>query len=355
MATADAVTVNEDSGATTIAVLSNDNDGPDAGETLTVNGVTQGTNGTVVIVAAGLSYTPNLNFFGVDTFSYTIGDGNNGSATATVTVTINPVNDKPSFTKGANQSVTSFAPQSIVGWATGISPGPANESAQTLTFNITGNTNPGLFSVQPAVSSTGILTYTPAAGGLATITLTLSDSGGTANGGVNTSDAVTFTITVATTQYRLRRRPEPAASGGYEIQCRQRGPAEVAVHHGRSARQQRGREPEDHDQLVDLHRRGSRQELVPAPDRCQQLDLAVQLADGDQHRSETARGGLHRHHYEPADGADVPRTADDYQDHVEVGELGREGLGRYDVPSRRRASTTSGSFGELGLRARNAL
>jgi len=215
VATADAVTVNEDSGATTIAVLSNDNDGPDAGETLTVNGVTQGTNGTVVIVAAGLSYTPNLNFFGVDTFSYTIGDGNNGSATATVTVTINPVNDKPSFTKGANQSVTSFAPQSIVGWATGISPGPANESAQTLTFNITGNTNPGLFSVQPAVSSTGILTYTPAAGGLATITLTLSDSGGTANGGVNTSDAVTFTITVATTQYGfvgVQNLPPPAGT-----------------------------------------------------------------------------------------------------------------------------------------------
>jgi hypothetical protein len=178
-------------------VLVNDNDA-DAGDTLTVSGVTQGTNGTVAIVGTTVSYTPNLNFFGGDSFTYTIADGNGASATATVTVTVRPVNDKPSFTKGANQTVLMFTARTVVGWATAISPGPANESGQALTFNVTGNTNPGLFSVQPAVSSTGTLTYTPAASGSATITLTLSDNGGTANGGVDTSDPVTFTITVAT-------------------------------------------------------------------------------------------------------------------------------------------------------------
>ena len=67
-----------------------------------------------------------------------------------------------------------------------------------MAFNVTGNTNPSLFSVAPAVSPTGTLTYTPAANanGVATITLVLQDNGGTADGGVDTSAPQTFTITV---------------------------------------------------------------------------------------------------------------------------------------------------------------
>ncbi len=55
-----------------------------------------------------------------------------------------------------------------------------------------------MFAAGPAVSSTGTLTYTPAANanGSATITLRLQDNGGTANGGVDTSAAQNFTITV---------------------------------------------------------------------------------------------------------------------------------------------------------------
>ena len=37
---------------------------------------------------AGVSYTPDANFFGTDTFTYTISDGNGGTATATVNVTV---------------------------------------------------------------------------------------------------------------------------------------------------------------------------------------------------------------------------------------------------------------------------
>ena len=52
---------------------------------------------------------------------------------------------------------------------------------------MTGNTNPTLFSAAPAISSTGTLTYTPAAdaSGTATIDVVLKDDGGTANGGVD--------------------------------------------------------------------------------------------------------------------------------------------------------------------------
>jgi hypothetical protein len=85
----------------------------------------------------------------------------------------------------------------VPGWAT-ASPGTADEAGHTLTFIVTGNTNASLFSAAPAVSATRILTYAPApnASGTANINLLFQDSGGTANGGVDTSAPQTFTITV---------------------------------------------------------------------------------------------------------------------------------------------------------------
>ena len=66
-----------------------------------------------------------------------------------------------------------------------------------VTYSITGNTNSAMFSVQPSVASNGNLTYTPAANanGTAAITVTLTDNGGTANGGVDSSSQ-TFNINV---------------------------------------------------------------------------------------------------------------------------------------------------------------
>src|SRR2546428_82336 len=63
---------------------------------------------------------------------------------------------------------------------------------------LTNNNNNGLFSVQPTISATGTLTYTPAANanGSATVAVSLKDNGGVANGGSDTSAAQTFTITV---------------------------------------------------------------------------------------------------------------------------------------------------------------
>src|SRR5207253_720528 len=85
----------------------------------------------------------------------------------------------------------------VNGWATALSAGPADEAGQTLSFNVSNNNN-SLFSVQPAVSSIGGLTYTLAANafGSATVTISISDNGGTANGGVDTSANQTFNINV---------------------------------------------------------------------------------------------------------------------------------------------------------------
>ena len=92
----DAATVAEDSTANPINVLGNDTD-PDTGTTLTITAITQPTNGTVVITGGGtgVTYTPDANFAGTDTFTYTITDGALATDTATVSITVTNLNDPP--------------------------------------------------------------------------------------------------------------------------------------------------------------------------------------------------------------------------------------------------------------------
>ncbi|MDJ0962137.1 MAG: DUF2341 domain-containing protein, partial [Acidimicrobiia bacterium] len=144
------------------------------------------------------AYTPVANFNGTDTFTYRAYDGALFSTTATVTITVAAVNDEPGFTTGGNVTVLEDSGAYSAPWATSITAGPANEAAQTVTFTVIGNTNAGLFATQPGVSPTGVLTFTPAANafGSADITIELSDNGGVANGGDDTSPPVVFTITV---------------------------------------------------------------------------------------------------------------------------------------------------------------
>ncbi len=128
---------------------------------------------------------------------------------ATFTITVLPVNDRPSFTAGPDQAVNENVPQQVVSpWATDISCGQG-ESGQALRFVIDHNSNPGLFAVMidpdshaevpaVAISPDGTLTYTLAnsVAGSATITVSLHDDGGTANGGSDTSIPRAFTIVV---------------------------------------------------------------------------------------------------------------------------------------------------------------
>src|SRR5205085_4526965 len=58
--------------------------------------------------------------------------------------------------------------------------------------------NPGIFAQQPRVDTSGKLMFTPLpnASGTANVTIVLRDDGGTASGGVDTSEPQTFAITI---------------------------------------------------------------------------------------------------------------------------------------------------------------
>lgn len=90
----DAVTLAEDSGPNPVDVLANDLTRQNA--PLTIVGVTQGANGSAAIApsAKTIIYSPISDYFGEDSFTYTISDGRR-TDTATVSVTVTSVNDPP--------------------------------------------------------------------------------------------------------------------------------------------------------------------------------------------------------------------------------------------------------------------
>ncbi len=144
-----------------------------------------------------LQITPAANQFGTALITVNMTLLVGGILTDTFTLTVTPVNDAPSFTIGPNQTVSEEAGfQFVSGWVTNMSSGP-NEN-DIWSFQVTNNTNPGLFAQQPEVGANGLLQYTLLSDvpGSADITIVMKDDGGTANGGVDTSAPQTFTITV---------------------------------------------------------------------------------------------------------------------------------------------------------------
>ncbi|GAB4436631.1 MAG: hypothetical protein Kow0031_18360 [Anaerolineae bacterium] len=190
------LTVREDSGITSTRVMSNDFDLN--GDVINLSTVGSGDKGGANGIGGRvITYSPALNFNGTEVFTYAISDGDL-TGEAVVTATVQAVNDAPSFTAGADQwLLQTDGPQSVPGWATAISPGPADEAGQSLTFTVRAD-RPQLFTVQPSLSGGGQLGFAPVAtqSGASVVTVTLQDSGGTALGGADTSSPQTFTVSI---------------------------------------------------------------------------------------------------------------------------------------------------------------
>ncbi|MFL6335649.1 MAG: Ig-like domain-containing protein [Pyrinomonadaceae bacterium] len=159
----DVANVNEDSGANVVNVLANDTDAD--GDPLAVVNVTQGAHGSVTNNGNSVSYTPDANYFGPDSFTYTITDNVTGNDTATVTVNVASVNDAPvanndNHNMNQDTTLTVDAP-GVLANDTDID-GPSQTAvldsnpAHFAAFNF----NPdGSFSYTPAPGFTGIDTF----------------------------------------------------------------------------------------------------------------------------------------------------------------------------------------------------
>jgi len=93
----DSSTTDEDTPVTINVVPDNDSD-PDSEDNVSIDSFTPPSNGSVTCTATSCEYTPDPDFFGSDSFTYTICDdvvANQLCDTATVNVTISPINDPP--------------------------------------------------------------------------------------------------------------------------------------------------------------------------------------------------------------------------------------------------------------------
>lgn len=154
-ASAQSRTTGEDA-ATTVTLAGSD---PNANNELTYTVVSNPANGTLSGTGANLTYTPNANFFGTDSFTYRASDGTADSSVATVSINVSEVNDAPIV---AADSKTTPRDTALTFAATDLTAndnaGAANESGQTLTVTqvvVTAQTR-GTVSL-----SGGQITYTP--------------------------------------------------------------------------------------------------------------------------------------------------------------------------------------------------
>ena len=166
------VTVDEDTSNNTITLSGTDADGDALSYTYG-----QPSNGSLSGSGNNLSYTPTPNFFGVDSFTFTVNDGTATSTEATVSITVNDVPEPNIAPVANNQDITVEAESTnnsiiLVG---------TDEDGDSLAYT---NTSP----LNGTLTGTGAnLMYTPNSGyiGNDSFTFTVTDGIASSTGTVN--------------------------------------------------------------------------------------------------------------------------------------------------------------------------
>lgn len=140
------------------SLLANDLAGPanEAGQTLTITGVSNAVGGTVSIVGTDVIFTPDADFNGAASFDYSVLDngtsyGRNAflSDVGTASFTVTSVNDAPVFTSPSSFAATenSVAAASIAATDT---------ENDALTYSISGGADQSLFAID---QNTGVISF----------------------------------------------------------------------------------------------------------------------------------------------------------------------------------------------------
>ena len=135
----DALAAAEDTPATVTAAALVANDTDVDGDTLTVTAVAGATHGTVALAGDTVTFTPDANFGGAASFTYTMTDGT-ATDTATVTVTVGGANDPPVATDDA---LTTAEDTLGVAMTATLLANDTDADGQTLSISAVGNATHG--------------------------------------------------------------------------------------------------------------------------------------------------------------------------------------------------------------------
>ncbi len=145
----DPYSTNEDTPLTVntlTGVLNNDHDLD--GDTLTVNPTSLPSHGEITLNPNGsFTYTPQLDYNGLDSFTYQITDGHGGTANATVNLTVNPTSDPP-HAQDDTYTVNEDATLTVVPSA-GVLTNDNDPDGDTLTAHIISGPAHGTLTLNP--------------------------------------------------------------------------------------------------------------------------------------------------------------------------------------------------------------
>ncbi len=179
LAPAESVTTQEDVPITITPAISD----PDTSDTPIISAVDNPPNGTATHDDATITYTPNQDFDGTDTFGYTVSDGTD-SVQGTITVTVTRDNNNPVLGTIGDRAAEPDVQLTITPTVTDA------DTTDTHTYSITRGTLPAAAAFN---TTDGTLVWTPVqadAGQTHTVTIMVDDGrGGT--------DSQTFEIVVA--------------------------------------------------------------------------------------------------------------------------------------------------------------
>ena len=173
------ITTDEDTAGTIdLSSFASDVDGDD----LTYSITTDVTNGTTALSGSTVTYTPNANYNGTDSFTWSVTDGSL-SASGTVDITVNAVNDAPT----TDDIATTIDENRTASRSTGITLQGSDIDGDDLTYSIVSAPSNGTASISGAT-----LTYEANQDYNGTETITYKANDGTADSNTST---ITITIT----------------------------------------------------------------------------------------------------------------------------------------------------------------
>jgi hypothetical protein len=202
-------------GGTTLNVLANDEINTEGMLTISNPLGTPSMGGTVVNNGTNITYTSAPDFFGTETFTYTITNGLGDSSSTTVTVEVTPVNDDPIISVPGSQTIDEDNDLVFSGGTLSVSDVDADAGSGLQVDLAVGNgsltvgatsatvTNDGTASVGISGSVADVnaalngLTYTPTLhfNGSDSLSFNVTDNGSFGAGGPKTdSDTVTISI-----------------------------------------------------------------------------------------------------------------------------------------------------------------